>query len=508
MSDANAFDETVTLADKYVRRSGRVFLSGTQALVRLPILQALRDKERGLNTAGFVSGYRGSPLANYDTALWAAKKELDAAGVVFQPGLNEELAATSVWGTQQVALLPDAKVDGVFGIWYAKGPGVDRSMDAVKHANAAGTSSLGGVLAVFGDDHGAQSSTMLHQSEQMFEAAAIPVLNPSDVEEHVTFGLHGIELSRYAGCWVGLKATTEVVESSASIDATDPPLPIRPDDFAMPLSGLGIRYPDTAVEQERRMLSSKLEAIAAFARANPIDRQELAVGPARLGIVTTGKAYNDVRQALAELGIGPVEADALGLRIYKLGMTWPVEADGVRRFANALEEVLVIEEKRAFVEPQILMALRSVERAPRVVGKSDTLGHALLPSIGELTPLIVASAIIARLRFVGADVDGLETPLAVMVDAAAPVLPVSLVRTPFFCSGCPHNSSTKVPEGSRALAGTGCHSMSMYIPDRNAAFLTQMGGEGVNWIGQYPFVEGKHVFVNLGDGTFSHSGLL
>ncbi|MEG3143137.1 indolepyruvate ferredoxin oxidoreductase family protein [Sphingomonas sp. RT2P30] len=508
MFDAPVIDETITLADKYARRDGRVFLSGTQALVRLPILQRLRDAERGLNTAGFISGYRGSPLAGYDTALWAARKELDAAGVVFQPGLNEELAATSVWGTQQVALLPGATVDGVFAIWYAKGPGVDRAMDAVKHANSAGTSTQGGVLAVFGDDHGAQSSTMLHQSEQMFEAAAIPVLNPSSVAEHVTFGLHGVELSRYAGCWVGLKATTELVESSASIAALDPPLPVMPSDFNMPAAGLGIRYPDTAVDQERRMLGSRLEAVAAFARANPIDRQELTNGPARLGIATAGKAYSDVHQALAELGIGPIEAERFGLRLYKLGMTWPIEVEGLCRFATGLEEILVIEEKRAFIEPQILSALQAVEGAPRVSGKRDHAGADLLPSIGEFTPFIVARAIVARLRGLGEDMVMFDARLAAMLEAAAPVIPVSLARTPFFCSGCPHNSSTKVPGGSRALAGTGCHSMAMYIPERNAAFLTQMGGEGVNWIGQSPFVAENHVFVNLGDGTFSHSGLL
>ncbi|HVR90589.1 MAG TPA: indolepyruvate ferredoxin oxidoreductase family protein [Novosphingobium sp.] len=508
MSDTAGFDETATLADKYVRTEGRVFLSGTQALVRLPLLQAARDRARGLKTAGFISGYRGSPLANYDTALWAAKRELDAAGVVFQPGLNEELAATAVWGSQQVPLRPEALVDGVFAIWYGKGPGVDRAMDALKHANAAGTAPLGGVLAVFGDDHGAQSSTMLHQSEQLMEAAFIPVLNPSNVEEHVNFGLHGFALSRFAGCWVGLKATTEVVEGSASIDAGEPPFPVIPVDHKLPRGGLGIRWPDTAVDQERRMLGERMAAIAAFARANPIDRQELGHGSARLGIATTGKAYGDVRQALSDLGVDDERAAALGLRLYKFGMTWPIETEGFRHFANGLTEVLVVEEKRAFLEPQILAALRGVENAPRVVGKSDLDGGGLLPSHGELTPRIVGLALIQRLRALGVDVSRIESRLPNSGNAGKPVLPIALGRTPFFCSGCPHSSSTKVPDGSRALAGTGCHSMSMYIPDRNAAFLTQMGGEGVNWIGQAPFVSEKHVFVNLGDGTFSHSGLL
>ena len=507
-SDTVKFDGTVTLADKYDRTTGRVFLSGTQALVRLPLLQRAADRARGLNTAGFISGYRGSPLANYDTALWSAKAELDAAGIVFQPGLNEELAATSVWGSQQVALHPEAKVDGVFAIWYAKGPGVDRSMDALKHANAAGTSPLGGVLAVFGDDHGAQSSTLLHQSEQLMEAAFIPVLNPATVEEHVAFGMYGFALSRYSGCWVGLKATTEVVESSASIDAGPPPFARIPEDFTLPPAGLGIRWPDTAVQQERRMLHDRMNAIAAFARANPIDREELAAGPARLGIATTGKAYGDVRQALAELGIDDARAAELGLRLYKFGLTWPIEVDGFRRFARGLSEVFVIEEKRAFIEPQILAALRDVDHAPRVTGKTDAAGAPLLPAHGELTPSIVATALAARLSALGLTDPTDEGQFTGMQDKAVPPPPLALARTPFFCSGCPHSSSTKLPAGSRALAGTGCHSMAMYIPGRNAAFLTQMGGEGVNWIGQAPFVAEKHVFVNLGDGTFSHSGLL
>ena len=499
---------SVTLSDKYVSRSGRVFVSGTQALVRLALMQSWRDKARGLNTAGFISGYRGSPLAGFDNELWAAKSHLDEAGVLFQPGLNEELAATSVWGTQQVVLRPGAKVDGVFAIWYGKGPGVDRSMDALKHANAAGTSPLGGVLAVFGDDHGAQSSTLLHQSEQMFEAAGAPVLNPSDIAEHIAFGLHGFALSRFCGSWVGLKATTEVVESSASVEALEPPFPIIPPDFAMPQGGLGIRWPDTAADQERRMLGPRLQAIAAFARANPIDREELARGPAGFGVATTGKAYHDVTQALAGLGVGEREAEALGLRLYKFGMSWPIEVEGLTRFARGLDEILVVEEKRAFIEPQILAALRPMERPPRVVGKADPSGAPLLPSHGELSSLLVAAAIVRRLAALGADVGHLERRLEAMSGAGAPALPISLSRTPFFCSGCPHNSSTKLPSGSRALAGTGCHSMAMYIPDRSSAFLTQMGGEGVNWIGQAPFVAEDHAFVNLGDGTFSHSGLL
>ena len=504
-----AIDAGVTLGDKYARRSGRVFISGVQALVRLPLLQRARDRERGWNTAGFISGYRGSPLATYDTMLWGAKTMLADNGIVFQPGLNEELAATSVWGTQQLAFQPDATVDGVFAIWYAKGPGVDRSMDALKHANAAGTAPKGGVLAIFGDDHGAQSSTLLHQSEQMFEAACVPVLNPADIHDQIVFGLYGIELSRYAGCWVGLKVTTEVVESSAAIDAEDPPLARLPDDVQLPPGGLGIRWPDVPAEQERRMLGPRLEAVASFVRANPIDRIELAAGPARLGIVTSGKAYLDVMQALDELRISQEQAERLGLRLYKLGLTWPIEAEGARRFALGLDEILVVEEKRAFIEPQFVSILRHVESAPRVVGKTDEQGIAVIPSDGELSPLLVALALVRRLKALGVDMSEFDhRVLDIEARAAASAPAAAIERRPFFCSGCPHNSSTVVPEGSRAMAGTGCHSMAMSMPARNSATLTQMGGEGANWIGQSAFTQGRHVFVNLGDGTYSHSGIL
>lgn len=505
----DSVDTEITITDKYARRSGRIFLSGTQALVRLPLLQRDHDLARGFNTAGFVSGYRGSPLAQYDMELWRAKAALAEKKVYFQPGLNEEQAATAVWGTQQIGFQPGANVDGVFSIWYAKGPGVDRSMDALKHANSAGTAALGGVLAVFGDDHGAQSSTMLYQSEQMFEAAGIPVLNPADLEDIIAFGLHGFELSRFAGCWVGLKATTEVIESTASIEVGALTAPVVPADYERPADGLGIRWPDTAAAQEQRVFGTRLDAVAAFARANPIDRIELASGAARLGIATTGKAYLDVLQALRDLGIGPAEAGELGLRVYKIGMTWPLEVIGARRFADGLEEILVVEEKRAFIEPQFLRALQFSGPKPRIVGKSDEVGQELLPGNGVLNPPLVAVAIIGRLRNLGVDVSRFEEKLLTLKALIADRPPVqSLERRAFFCSGCPHNSSTKVPDGSRAIAGTGCHYMAITVPDRHTSTHSHMGGEGVTWIGLSPFAKERHVFVNLGDGTYSHSGTL
>ncbi|MDB5425646.1 MAG: indolepyruvate ferredoxin oxidoreductase, partial [Phenylobacterium sp.] len=335
--------QAVSLDDKYALERGRAFMSGVQALVRLPLLQRARDRAAGLSTAGFISGYRGSPLGTYDDALTKAARFLEAADVRFHPGLNEDLAATSLWGTQQVALLPTRTVEGVFGIWYGKGPGVDRTADVFKHANAAGTSSLGGVLAVMGDDHGCQSSTLPHQSEQIMAAAMIPVLNPANVQDHLDLGLLGFALSRYSGCWVGLKATTEVIEASAVVDIDPMRLQIvTPLDFTPPDGGLAIRWPDTPLEQERRLHGAKMAAVLAFARANGIDRTIWRPANARLGIVAAGKAYADVRQALDDLGVGEREAAALGLALYKVGMSWPLEPAGAARFAAGLDEILVV----------------------------------------------------------------------------------------------------------------------------------------------------------------------
>ncbi len=502
------------LDDKYRLDAKRIYLSGVQALVRLPMLQRERDRLQNLNTAGFISGYRGSPLGMYDNALWRAKSFLQSQDIAFVPGLNEDLAATAVWGSQQVGMFPGAKVDGVFGIWYGKGPGVDRSVDALKHANSAGTSARGGVLALAGDDHGCQSSTLAHQSEQVFAAALMPVLNPATLQDYLDLGLYGFALSRFSGCWVGFKAISETVESSASI-YSDPARVqvVLPTDFEMPPGGLSIRWPDPPLEQERRLHGPKMEAIAAFARANQLDRVVLDSKPARLGIVATGKAYLDLRQALTDLGISDKDAQEIGLRIYKVALTWPLEESGAKRFADGLQDVLVVEEKRGFIEDQLVRILYNMDasRRPSVVGKRDENGVTLLPSEGELTPTMVAAALVSRLRRLGFQSPILEQRLARLEafdQSATARAPAGLQRTPYFCSGCPHNTSTKVPEGSRAMAGIGCHGMALSVPSRRTATISHMGAEGVSWIGQAPFTDETHVFQNLGDGTYTHSGLL
>ena len=501
------------LDDKYRLDAESFYLTGTQALVRLPLMQRERDRAAGHNTAGFISGYRGSPLGNYDNALWKAKAVLQAHDVVFSPGLNEDLAATAVWGSQQVGLFPGAKVDGVFGIWYGKGPGVDRSADALKHANSAGTSKFGGVLALAGDDHGCQSSTLAHQSEQIFAAAMMPVINPASVQDYLDLGLLGFALSRFSGCWVGFKTISETVESSASLrpDRAGPEIVI-PDDFLMPPGGLGIRWPDPPLDQERRLHGAKMRAVAAFARVNAFDRITLDSAAPRLGLLATGKAYMDLRQALEDLGLDDEAARRLGLRIYKVGLAWPLEEAGARRFAAGLTDILVVEEKRGFIEDQLVRILYNTEaaRRPGVVGKRDEMGAPLLPSEGELTPTMVASALLSRLRRLGHHAPELEQRLArlELLERVAASGAVKMQRTPFLCSGCPHNSSTNIPEGSRAMAGIGCHGMALYVPSRRTATITHMGAEGANWIGQAPFTREPHVFQNMGDGTYTHSGLL
>lgn len=511
MTDITLLD--ASLDDKYTKSSGRVYLSGIQALVRLPLLQRTRDQKLGLNTGGFISGYRGSPLGMYDTALWSAKAHLAAHNVQFKSGLNEDLAATAVWGSQQVGLFPGATVQGVFGIWYGKGPGVDRSADALKHANAAGTSPHGGVLALAGDDHGCQSSTLAHQSEQIFQAAMMPILNPSTVQEYLDFGLYGFALSRYSGCWVGFKAISETAESSASIDIDPDRMSfVEPTDFIMPPGGVHIRWPDPPLEAERRLHGAKMQAIAAFARANAIDRIVQDSPIPRFGIVTTGKAYLDVRQALADLGITEQVAASLGLRIYKVGLTWPLEVTGARRFADGLKDILVVEEKQGFIETQLVHALYNMDasRRPAVVGKRDEQGAPLLPSEGELSPTLVARAIVARLEKWGSSNSQFAQRLSRLetFEQVALTPQIKSQRAPFFCSGCPHNTSTQLPEGSRAMAGIGCHGMATWMPNRNTDTMTHMGAEGANWIGQAAFTSEKHVFQNLGDGTYTHSGLL
>ena len=501
----------VSLDDKYELESGRVYLTGTQALVRLPIMQRQRDALAGLNTACFISGYRGSPLGGLDLALWRAGPFIEKNHIHFQPGVNEDLAATAVWGSQQVGLYPDANYDGVFAMWYGKGPGVDRSGDAFKHGNNAGSSANGGVLVLAGDDHTCKSSTLPHQSEYAFMDASIPVLSPAGVQEFLDFGLHGWALSRYSGLWVGFKTVAETVDTSASVSVDPGRVAIvTPEDFDMPPGGLNIRWPDAPLEQERRLHEFKVYATLAYTRANKLDGVVFGSATPRFGIVTAGKSYLDVRQALDDLGIDEAGARDIGLAVYKVAMVWPLEREGIRRFAEGLEEILVVEEKRALIENQLKEQLYHCDasRRPRVVGKFDEAGDWVLPSIDELTPARIARVIAQRLapihssQIIDDRLAFLERKEAALADWQAP-----LERVPYFCSGCPHNTSTKVPDGSRALAGIGCHYMALWM-DRDTETFTQMGAEGATWIGQSPFTDTAHVFQNIGDGTYYHSGLL
>ncbi|MGL4576911.1 MAG: indolepyruvate ferredoxin oxidoreductase family protein [Burkholderiaceae bacterium] len=518
--------QSVTLDDKYTLTSGRAYMSGTQALIRLLMLQRQRDAAAGLNTAGFLTGYRGSPLGSVDQTAWKAKKYLKENHIHFQPGLNEDLAATSVWGTQQVNMYKGAKYDGVFGMWYGKGPGVDRCGDVFKHANAAGTSPNGGVLVVCGDDHSAKSSTLPHQSDHILKACMIPVLYPASVQDYLDMGIHGYAMSRYAGVWVGLKVVTDVVEASASV-IVDPQRTniVLPSDFNLPEGGLNIRWPDTPLQQEARLLDHKAYATLAYARANKLNHTVIDSPNARLGIVSSGKAYLDTRQALEDLGLDERTCAAIGLRLYKCGMVWPLESQGIQEFARGLQEILVVEEKRQMLEYQIKEELYNVPdgQRPRVIGKFDEKGewampHGqwLLPAHYEFSPAMVAKAIASRIlngavKFdLSSDVKSRIAARLAIIEAKEKALAkprVQVERKPYFCSGCPHNTSTRVPEGSRAVAGIGCHYMVVWM-DRGTETFTQMGGEGTPWIGQAPFTDEKHIFANLGDGTYFHSGLL
>ena len=503
--------QAFSLRDKYTLTRGRIFLNGTQALTRLMLLQAQRDKHNGLNTAGFVSGYRGSPLGNLDKSLWSINDLLAENNITFQPGLNEDLAATSVWGSQQINLHLKAKFDGVFSLWYGKGPGIDRSGDVFRHANAAGTAPLGGVLLCMGDDHTAKSSTLPHQSEFAMMDAGIPVLNPASLQELLDFGLHGWAMSRYSGCWVGLKTISESMDSSASVSADSSRVQtIKPHDFTFPDSGVHIRLSDTPQEQELRLQKYKLYAAIAYARTNSLNRIIFDSPVPRLGIITTGKSYMDVREALRDLGIDSKLAREIGLRLYKIGMPWPLDSQGVQDFADGLDEILVVEEKRALIENQLKEQLYnwSAEQRPRVVGKFDERGEWLLPSMDELTPARIAKVIARRTsRFVTSQSIRDRLAFLEQKERALQKTSLSVLRKPHFCSGCPHNTSTKVPAGSVASAGIGCHYMVRWM-GRNTELFTQMGGEGAPWIGQAPFCHTKHIFVNLGDGTYFHSGSL
>ena len=506
-----ALDLDYTLDHKYTRESGRIYLSGVQALVRLPLMQQMRDRAAGLDTAGFISGYRGSPLGGFDLELWRAKKHLKSSAIEFTPGLNEDLGATMVWGSQQTNLFPGAKHDGVFAMWYGKGPGVDRCGDVFKHGNAAGTSKNGGVLVLAADDHACRSSTLPHGSEQEFVSAMMPVLNPAGVQDILDMGLLGWAMSRFTGRWVGFKTIAETVESSASVNVNPHQLDILlPEDFALPPGGLNIRWPDPPLDQEMRLHQYGIQAALAFARANQIDKIVFDSPKARLGIVTTGKSYLDVLQALEYLGLDHRACEDIGIRVYKVGMTWPLEPEGIRRFARGLEDIIVVEEKRSFIESQMKEAMYNWdhEKRPSIVGKYDEGGDWILPSTSELTPARIARVIAKRLgRFHRSDRIDQQLNFLAAKEKELALPRADFPRVPHYCSGCPHNTSTVVPDGSRALGGIGCHYMVTWM-DRRTDTFTQMGGEGATWCGQAPFTNEKHVFQNLGDGTYFHSGSL
>ena len=524
--------ESVTLDDKYALDHGPAFMSGVQALVKLPMLQRLRDQRQGKNTAGFISGYRGSPLGGYDQALVKAQPHLKAHHIVFQPGVNEELAATALWGTQQLGFAPPGsnKYDGVFGIWYGKGPGVDRCSDVFKHANMAGTTPWGGVIAVAGDDHISKSSTAAHQSDHIFKACGTPVFFPASVQEILDLGLHAFAMSRFSGVWAGMKTIQEIVESSATVMIDPDRVQIRlPTDFEMPAGGLHIRWPDHALEQEARLFHYKWYAALAYIRANRLNHNVIEGPNDRFGLIASGKAYSDTRQALLDLGLDDASCQRLGIRLHKVAVVWPLEAQLTREFATGLQEILVVEEKRQVIEYQLKEELYNwrADVRPHVLGKfnevegdfsggewsnANPTSNTLLRANADLSPTLIARAIAQRLKRLGVDADTaarIDARLAILdaKERSLQVVQAQPERQPWFCSGCPHNTSTKVPEGSRAMAGIGCHFMSIWM-DRATVGFTQMGGEGVPWVGQQPFSHDQHMFANLGDGTYFHSGML
>ena len=500
----------VSLNDKYDLNQSHVFVTGYQALIRACLMQKERDRRAGLNTAGYVTGYRGSPLGGLDQQFMRAGRILTAAAVKFQPGINEELAATALWGTQQAELRGEGKFDGVFGMWYGKGPGVDRSGDVFRHANFAGTSKNGGVIALMGDDHTAESSTTAHQSEFHFVDVMMPILNPAGVQEIIDYALYGWAMSRFTGAWTALKCMHETVESTGVVDGSiDRIKIITPDDFRMPDGGLNIRLVDTILGQEARLHDFKRDAMLAFVRANRLNRIITSGGRApKIGIVTTGKAYLDVRQALDELGIDEMKCNDLGLRIFKIACVWPIGRQELAEFAQGLDLIIVVEEKRSLIEVQVREELYGSANQPVCIGKKDEQGNWLFPVKGALDPNDVAICIGERLLRYGAN-EELTAHVARLKSAQKALAETTDVaqRIPYFCSGCPHNTSTRVPEGSRAYAGIGCHYMAQWM-ERETLGFTQMGGEGANWIGEAPFSARGHVFQNLGDGTYNHSGYL
>ena len=496
---------THSLQDLYDLSITRLFLTGPQAIVRMVLMQSERDARAGLNTAGYVTGYRGSPVGTVDTQFVAAKAVLEPRHIKFEAGLNEDLAATALWGTQQAEMRGEGRFDGVFGVWYGKGPGVDRSGDVFRHATMAGTSPHGGVIAIAGDDHSGESSTVVQASDVALSDAMMPVLAPAGVQEIIDFGLIGLALSRYASVWVGLKCVHDTVESSAVVEAgPDRAKPVIPADHVLPPGGLSIRPNDDRVPQEARLHVHKMPAVKAFTRANAINRIVMGGGRSpKLGIVAAGKAYLDVRQALDDLGIDEARAAQIGIRVLKIGMVWPLEPTIIRSFARGLNTIMVVEEKRSLIEAQIKDILYAEKRRPAVIGKADENGAGLFASHGVLEPNQIALAVAERIR--DRAVSACATALQSRATARNQADLVS--RAPYFCAGCPHNSSTVLPEGSRGYAGIGCHWLAQFVTDSRTEGATQMGGEGANWVGEAPFSTREHMFQNIGDGTYNHSGL-
>ena len=501
----------VTLNDKFDLVEGHAYMTGIQALVRLPLDQKRLDLKAKLNTGGFISGYRGSPLGGYDQQLRGAQKWLDAHDIKFWEGLNEDLGATSVWGSQQLGLFPGANRDGLFGIWYGKAPGVDRTGDVFKHANAAGSSKYGGVLAICGDDHNCKSSTLPSQSEYAMQDAEIPVLNPASIQDVLDYGIHGWAMSRFSGAWTSLIALADTMDSGAVVDVTLDRFNLVMPNFEFPADGVHMRRGDTPLEKEKRLRKFKLPAAQAWVRANGLDQVIVPSAKPRVGIVVTGQAARDVFEALAAIGLTPEEAGRLGISVFKVAMPWPLEQTAIRGFCEGLERVLVIEHKRPLIEEQLRAALYSLpdHKRPFIEGKFTVDGAPLLSQVSSIPVPEMAAALMsavpgewdtsvadAYFQRVGAAGEAARTN-------ASPT-----VRSPHYCSGCPHNTSTVVPEGSRALAGIGCHYMANFMPDRKTDMTSQMGGEGVAWIGQHFATDEDHMFVNLGDGTYSHSGSL
>ena len=500
----------VSLEDKYDLTQSHIFVTGYQALIRACLMQKELDRRAGLNTAGFVTGYRGSPLGGLDQQFIRAARRLAASDIKFQPGINEELAATALWGTQQAELRGEGKFNGVFGMWYGKGPGVDRTGDAFRHANLAGSSKHGGVIALMGDDHTAESSTTAHQSEFHFVDVMMPILNPAGVQEFADYALYGWAMSRFSGAWAALKCMHETVESTGVVDASlDRINIITPEDFRMPPGGLNIRLTDTFLGQEARLHDFKRDAMLAFVRANKLNRIITTGGRApKIGVITTGKAYLDVRQAFDELGIDEIKCNDLGLRLFKIACVWPIGRQELAEFAQGLDLIIVVEEKRSLIEVQVREELYGTANQPVCIGKKDEQGNWLFPVKGALDPNDIAICVGERLLRYGTN-EELAANVARLKSAQRALSETTDVaqRIPYFCSGCPHNTSTRVPEGSRAYAGIGCHYMSQWM-DRKTLGYTQMGGEGANWIGEAPFSKREHVFQNLGDGTYNHSGYL